>query len=72
MSRHFDGFRHILSPGSRIHSIAGKSTFDGAFVPTARVDAAMMRQYGFNGVEVRAIRTRNSKKELMEFEVFAT
>ena len=32
----------------------------------------MLRQYGFEDVDVRAIRKRNSKKELIKFDVSAT
>ncbi len=72
MSRHFEGLRQVLNPGSQIHYIVGNSTFYGVLVPTEQIYAAMMRQYGFTGVDVQAIRKRNSKKELIEFDVSAT
>ena len=72
MSRHFGGLRQVLHPGARIHYIVGNSTFYGVLVPTAQIYAAMLREYGFEEVRVRAIRKRNSKKELIEFDVSAT
>lgn len=71
MSTHFDGLRKVLSPGARIHYIVGNSTFYGVVVPTEQLYADMLREYGFEDVEVRAIRKRNSKKELIEFDVSA-
>ena len=71
MSTHFDGLRKVLSAGARIHYIVGNSTFYGVLVPTEQVYAEMLREYGFGDVRVRAIRKRNSKKELVEFDVSA-
>ncbi len=71
MSKHFEGLRKVLNRGACVHYIVGNSTFYGVLVPTEQVYAAMLRQYGFEDVSVRAIRKRNSKKELIEFEVSA-
>lgn len=71
MSTHFDGLRKVLSPGAHVHYIVGNSTFYGVVVPTEQLYAEMLREYGFEDVEVRAIRKRNSKKELVEFDVSA-
>lgn len=72
MSAHFDGLRRVLNPGARVHYIVGNSTFYGVTVPTEQVYAAMLREYGFTDVDVLAIRKRNSKKELIEFDVSAS
>ncbi len=72
MSRHFENLHWVLNPGARIHYIVGNSTFYGVLVSTERVYAAMMQQYGFTSVDIRAIRKRNSKRELIEFDVSAT
>lgn len=72
MSRHFSGLRKVLNPGARLHYIVGNSTFYGVLVSTEQVYAAMLREYGFTEVDVRPIRKRNSKKELIEFDVSAT
>lgn len=68
----FDGLQHVLNPGARVHYIVGNSTFYGVLVSTEQVYAAMLRKCGFKDVDVRAIRKRNSKKELIEFDVSAT
>ncbi len=72
MSAHFDGLRRILNPGAKIHYIVGNSTFYGVLVSTERIYEAMFREYGFTNVGVRPIRKRNSKKELIEFDVSAS
>lgn len=72
MSAHFDGLRRILNPGARVHYIVGNSTFYGVLVSTERIYEAMFREYGFANVGVRPIRKRNSKKELIEFDVSAS
>lgn len=72
MSRHFAGLRRVLNPGAQVHYIVGNSSFYGVLVSTEQVYATMMLEYGFEDVDVRAIRKRNSKKELIEFDVSAT
>lgn len=72
MSRHFAGLSNILTPGARIHYIVGNSTFYGVLVPIEQIYADIMRYYDFTDIEVRPIRKRNSKKELVEFDVSAT
>ena len=69
MSRHFDSLRTVLNRGAHVHYIVGNSTFYGVLVPTERLYAAMLREYGFVDVAVRPIRKRNSKKALVEFDV---
>lgn len=71
MSLHFDGLRRTLKPGARLHYIVGNSTFYGVLVPVEQIYAAMMRKYGFTQIKTRALRKRNSKKELREFDVSA-
>ena len=72
MSSHFDGLRKVLSAGAHVHYIVGNSTFYGVLAPTEQLYAEMLLEYGFADVRVRVIRKRNSKKELMEFDVSAT
>ena len=71
MSIHFDGLRKFLRAGARVHYIVGNSTFYGVLVPTEQFYAEMLQEYGFKDVRARAIRKRNSKKELVEFDVSA-
>jgi hypothetical protein len=62
----------LLNRGARVHYIVGNSTFYGTLVRVEEVYAHMMKHLGFSNVEIRAIRKRNSKKELVEFDVTAT
>lgn len=68
---HFRSSRRVLSRGAEVHYIVGNSTFYGVLVPTERVYADMLGELGFSGVEIRPLRKRNSKKELVEFDVSA-
>lgn len=71
MWAHFQGLVPVLSPGAEVHYIVGNSTFYGAVVPTELLYAEMFEVLGFSGIKCRAIRKRNSKKELVEYEVVA-
>lgn len=72
MGYHFAGLRKLLAPGARLHYIVGNSTFYGELVPVEEIYAHMMRELGYGSVNIKAIRKRNSKKELIEFDVSAT
>ncbi len=71
MWEHFNSLIPVLSEGSEVHYIVGNSTFYGVLLSVERLYAAMLERLGFKGVECRAIRKRNSKKELFEFDVSA-
>lgn len=68
---HFDGLTHILAPGAQINYIVGNSTFYGNTMPTERLYTDMLAELGFRDIVATAIRKRNSKKELIEFNVSA-
>jgi hypothetical protein len=72
MSAHFAGIRSVLNSGARLHYIVGNSTFYNVLVSTEQFYAVMLERYGFTDIEIRPIRKRNSKKELVEFDVSAT
>lgn len=72
MWEHFTDLTNILAPGAELHYIVGNSTFYGSLVSTELLYAEMLAALGFENVECRAIRKRNSKKELVEFDVVAT
>ena len=72
MTNHFAALRSVLRPGARVHYIVGNSVFYGVLTPTERIYATILRDSGFTGVAVRPLRKRNSKRELVEFEVSAT
>lgn len=69
MWAHFQGLPPVLAPNAEVHYIVGNSTFYGTLVPTERLYAEMLTQLGFQAVECRPLRKRNSKKELVEFDV---
>ena len=68
-----EGIREVgkLSKGSELHYIVGNSTFYGVLLSVERLYAEMLERLGFGDVECHAIRKRNSKKELFEFDVSA-
>jgi SAM-dependent methyltransferase len=71
MWAHFCELPQLLASGAELHYIVGNSTFYGTLVSTERLYAEMLAELGFSQVECRPIRKRNSKKELIEFDVVA-
>ncbi len=71
MWKHFQGLREILVSGARVHYIIGNSTFYGVLLPVERIYADMLARLGFKDINIRPVRKRNSKKELVEFDVSA-
>jgi len=71
MWAHFQGLTPILAPGAEVHYIVGNSTFYGTLVSTEQLYAEMLSELGFGSVKCHPIRKRNSKKELIEFDVTA-
>jgi DNA modification methylase len=69
---HFHELRSVLNPGAELHYIVGNSTFYGELLSIEKIYAHMMEELGFSNIHIRAIRKRNSKKELIEFDVSAT
>lgn len=68
---HFCELPELLTSGAELHYIVGNSTFYGTLVSTERLYAEMLSELGFSEVECQPIRKRNSKKELIEFDVVA-
>lgn len=71
MWSHFLRLIPVLDRGAELHYIVGNSTFYGTLVSTELLYAEMLTALGFGEIECRAIRKRNSKKELVEFDVVA-
>ncbi len=69
---HFQDMTSVLTVGAELHYIVGNSTFYGTLVPTEAYYAEMLKSLGFRNVKCNPIRKRNSKKELVEFDVVAT
>ncbi len=71
MWAHFQGLIPVLMPGAAVHYIVGNSTFYDTLVSTELLYAEMLTMLGFDAIECRPIRKRNSKRELVEFDVTA-
>jgi len=78
VAKYFNDIRdHIVSllplvkQGSELHYIVGNSTFYGVLLSVEKIYAAIFEDLGFEEVQCSAIRKRNSKKELFEFDVSA-
>ncbi len=71
MWEHFQAAYKHVKPGGRATYIIGNSTFYGHVVPAELWYALLLHEAGFRDVGVRAIRKRNSKKELFEYDVTA-
>ncbi len=71
MWEHFNSLVPVLSKGSQVHYIVGNSTFYDVLLPVEKLYAAMLERLGFEGIECHAIRKRNSKKALFEFDISA-
>ena len=71
MFGHFRSLKSVMRPGGMLHYIIGNSTFYGVLVKTEEIYGDMLRANDFVDVEVRPIRKRNSKKELIEYAVSA-
>lgn len=71
MWKHFNSLVPVLSDGSEIHYIVGNSTFYSVLLSAEKLYVAMLERLGFEGIKCRAIRKRNSKKALFEFDVSA-
>lgn len=68
---HLNSLVSVLGKDSQVHYIVGNSTFYDVLLSVEKLYVAMLERLGFEGVECRAIRKRNSKKELFEFDVSA-
>ena len=68
---HLNSLIPVLDDGSELHYIVGNSTFYGVLLPVEQIYVAMLERLGFEDVAYQAIRKRNSKKELLEFDVSA-
>jgi hypothetical protein len=68
---HLQGLPAVLAPGAEVHYIVGNSAFYDVLLPVERFYAEMLTRLGFDAVDCRPLRKRNSKKALIEFDVTA-
>jgi len=66
---HINSLSPVIGAGGEFHYIVGNSTFYGVLLSVEKIYAAMFEAVGFVDVRCSAIRKRNSKKELFEFDV---
>jgi hypothetical protein len=71
MWAHLQSLAPRLACGAELHCIVGNSSFYGVLVPTERLLEQMLQALGFCATACRPIRKRNSKKELVEFDLSA-
>ncbi|MBN2216698.1 MAG: DNA adenine methylase [Pirellulales bacterium] len=71
MWQHFRVVSRVMKPRSELHYVIGNSKFYQCMVHAEIIFAEMLRQTGFEDVEIKQLRKRNSKKELYEFDVIA-
>jgi hypothetical protein len=71
MHQHLSGLTTLLSPDAQVHYIVGNSSFYGTLLPVEALFADLFASLGFRDVRICPLRKRNSKKELIEFDVTA-
>lgn len=71
MWAHFGRLRSLLAAGAELHYVVGNSSFYDVLLPVEQIYAEMLARLGFEAIDCRPIRKRNSKKELIEFDVTA-
>ena len=68
---HLQSLRKVMTPKAQCFYIVGNSKFYDMMLPVEEIYAALFEDAGFRNVGWKAIRKRNSKKELFEFVVHA-
>jgi hypothetical protein len=66
---HLRGLPTVMNPGAEVHYVVGNSKFYDVLFPVELIYEDMMLKAGLKKVDVRPIRKRNSKKELIEYDV---
>lgn len=66
---HLRSITPVVSSGGEVHYIVGNSTFYDILLPVEQIYHDMLLELGFVDVSIRVLRKRNSKKELLEYEV---
>lgn len=69
--RHVRATMRTMRRGAELHYIVGNSKFYDVLVPTERIYSDMLLEAGAGSVRIDPLRKRNSKKELVEFDVVA-
>ena len=69
---HLASVMRVMKPGAEMHYVVGNSKFYDVLIPAERIYRDMLLEAGASHVEIIPLRKRNSKKELVEFNVVAT
>jgi len=69
---HLESAVKAMRPGGEMHYIVGNSKFYDVLIPVERVYQDMLRRLGATHTEIRPLRKRSSKKELVEYDVIAS
>ena len=69
--RHVRAAMRTMRRGAEMHYVVGNSKFYDVLVPTERIYGDMLLEAGARSVRIDPLRKRNSKKELVEFDVVA-
>ena len=72
MYSHLQNLKGLLKPNAKLNYIVGNSSFYGHFVNTEKILAETFLQHGYEDINIKIIRRRNTKKGLLEFNVTAT
>jgi hypothetical protein len=68
---HLRSLLQVMAPHGQCFYIVGNSKFYDTLLPVEEIYAALFEDAGFKNVGWKAIRKRNSKKELFEYVVYA-
>ena len=71
MYLHFSNLRNHLLPNASINYILGNSSFYGNFVDTDILVKEMLENLGYQNINSKIIRKRNSKNNLYEYLISA-
>ena len=66
---HLCSLAPVVSSGGEVHYIVGNSTFYDILLTVEQIYRDMLLELGFADVSIHVLRKRNSKKELLEYEV---
>jgi len=68
---HLTALYQAMANGATLYYVVGNSTFYQILVPVEQIYAHVLRQVGFQAIDIKTLRKRNSKKELFEFIITA-
>jgi len=70
--QHLNSAVKLMKHGGEMHYIVGNSKFYNVLIPVEEIYRDMLKKVGVGSTVIIPLRKRNSKKELVEFDVVAT